>query len=83
MSEGTGQGEFFFLANRWNAGVNFVGEASLSLRLHAVLQMLSNETFITFRVRASASSLTDWHKPGRLGGVHGPVASHAIAPPLL
>jgi hypothetical protein len=33
--------------------------SEVSLSLHAVLQMLSNETFITFRVRASASSLMD------------------------
>jgi hypothetical protein len=47
----------------WNRGpaahsANLFSEVSLSL--HAVLQMLSNETFITFRVRAPASSLMDW-----------------------
>jgi hypothetical protein len=36
-------------------------DGSLSPRLHALLQMLSNELFTTFRVRASASSLMGWH----------------------
>jgi hypothetical protein len=31
---------------------NLFSELSLSLRLHAILQMLSTETFITFRARA-------------------------------
>jgi hypothetical protein len=31
---------------------NLSSEVSLSLRLHAILQIFSTETFITFRVRA-------------------------------